>query len=156
MELNITTNVDAQPGKVPSKEKKGSVASRYEQLKTNRNPYEDRAIDSVKVTIPSLFTNEVHGDQGRLKTPYQSTGARGLLHLANKLGLSLFPPNTPFFKFRFEGTDQVIYLYAQRFTFNGSFNGLFFCPFHDIFDCRSRNKIAPIHLFRSTASHCKN
>ena len=98
MELNITTNVDAQPGKAPSKEKKGSVASRYEQLKTNRNPYEDRAIDSAKVTIPSLFTNEVHGDQGRLKTPYQSTGARGLLHLANKLGLSLFPPNTPFFK----------------------------------------------------------
>ncbi len=97
MELNITTNVDAQPGKSPKK-RDGTVASRYEQLKSNRSAYEDRAIDSAKVTIPSLFTEVVQGDQGRLKTPYQSTGARGLLHLSNKLGLSLFPPNTPFFK----------------------------------------------------------
>ena len=97
MELNLTTNVDAQPGKAPDK-RKGTIASRYEQLKTNRNPFEDRARDSAKVTIPSLFPDSGQGDQGRLKTPYQSTGARGLLHLSNKLGLSLFPPNTPFFK----------------------------------------------------------
>ncbi len=97
MELNLTTNVDVQPGKAPNK-RDGTIASRYEQLKTNRNPFEDRARDSAKVTIPSLFPDSVQGDQGRLKTPYQSTGARGLLHLSNKLGLSLFPPNTPFFK----------------------------------------------------------
>tara|TARA_R100001530_G_scaffold87213_1_gene60732 strand:- start:974 stop:2710 length:1737 start_codon:yes stop_codon:yes gene_type:complete len=97
MELNLTTNVDAQPGKAPDK-REGTIASRYEQLKTNRNPFEDRARDSAKVTIPSLFPDSGQGDQGRLKTPYQSTGARGLLHLSNKLGLSLFPPNTPFFK----------------------------------------------------------
>ena len=97
MELNITTNVDQQPGKAPKK-REGTVASRYEQLKTNRNPFEDRARDCAKVTIHSLFPDDGHGDQGRLKTPYQSVGARGLLHLSNKLGLSLFPPNTPFFK----------------------------------------------------------
>ena len=97
MELNITTNVDQQPGKAPKK-REGTVASRYEQLKTNRNPFEDRARDCAKVTIHSLFPDDGHGDQGRLKTPYQSVGARGLLHLSNKLGLSLFPPNTHFFK----------------------------------------------------------
>tara|TARA_R100000781_G_scaffold460_1_gene745 strand:+ start:1045 stop:2778 length:1734 start_codon:yes stop_codon:yes gene_type:complete len=97
MELNLTTNVDVQPGKAPNK-RDGTIASRYEQLKTNRNPFEDRARDSAKVTIPSLFPDSGQGDQGRLKTPYQSVGARGLLHLSNKLGLSLFPPNTPFFK----------------------------------------------------------
>ncbi len=97
MELNITTNIDSIEGKRPEK-REGTVAARYEQLKSNRSPFEDRARDSAKVTIPSLFPDSVQGDQGRLKTPYQSVGARGLLHLSNKLGLSLFPPNTPFFK----------------------------------------------------------
>ena len=71
MELNLTTNVDVQPGKAPNK-RDGTIASRYEQLKTNRNPFEDRARDSAKVTIPSLFPDSGQGEQGSLTTPEYS------------------------------------------------------------------------------------
>ena len=97
MELTFTGDVDRQGGTYDEK-KEGTVASRYQQLVTNRDPFLQRARDCAKVTIPSLVPDSNQGDHGRLKTPYQSVGARGITNLANKLGLSLFPPNSPFFK----------------------------------------------------------
>ena len=97
MELSLTTDVDRQPGTYDD-ERDGTVAARYQQLKTTRDPYLQRARDCAKVTIPSLVPDANQGDHGRLKTPYQSIGARGVSNLASKLGLSLFPPNSPFFK----------------------------------------------------------
>ena len=97
MELTLTNDVDRQ-GSTYDEKKDGTVAARYEQLMTTRSPFEHRARDCSKVTIPSLFPDSNQGDHGRLKTPYQSIGARGVSNLAAKLGLSLFPPNTPFFK----------------------------------------------------------
>jgi len=98
MELTLTTDVDAVEKKY-SEEKDGSTAAaRYQQLSTARDPYLQRARDCSKVTIPSLVPETNLGDHGRLKTPYQSVGARGLGNLSTKLELSLFPPNSPFFK----------------------------------------------------------
>ncbi len=97
MELTFIGEVDRQGGTYDEK-KEGTVASRYQQLVTNRDPFLQRARDCAKVTIPSLVPDSNQGDHGRLKTPYQSVGARGITNLANKLGLSLFPPNSPFFK----------------------------------------------------------
>ena len=97
MDLTLTSDVDRQGGTYDDKED-GTVAGRYQQLVTTRDPFLQRARDCAKVTIPSLVPDSHMGDHGRLKTPYQSIGARGVSNLASKLGLSLFPPNSPFFK----------------------------------------------------------
>jgi hypothetical protein len=39
-----------------------------------------------------------HSEVSKLSTPYQGIGARGVNNLASKLLLSLFPPNSPFFR----------------------------------------------------------
>jgi hypothetical protein len=43
-----------------------------------------------------------HNSTTSLPVPFQSVGARGVNNLASKLLLSLFPPNTPFFKFQMD------------------------------------------------------
>ena len=97
MELNLTRNVDKQ-SKPYGGEEESTAAARYHQLVTNRDAYLDRARDCSKVTIPSLIPDQNFGDRGRLKTPYQSLGARGVNYLASKLLITLFPPNAAFFK----------------------------------------------------------
>ncbi len=98
MELTLTTDVDAVEKKYSEEKGSGTAAARYQQLCTTRDPYLQRARDCSKVTVPSLVPETHLGDHGRLKTPYQSVGARGLGNLSTKLELSLFPPNSPFFK----------------------------------------------------------
>lgn len=75
-----------------------TAQSRYEQLKTDRSPYDQRQRDAAIVTIPALFPPEGSNGATQLPTPYQSVGARGMNNLAAKLLLTLFPPGTPFFK----------------------------------------------------------
>ena len=96
MDLSIDP-IDLVPGK-GAKEKGTTLAARYDQLKTNRDPFLQRARDCAKVTNPASCPDSNMGDHGKLKTPWQSTGAMGVSNLQNKLNLTLFPPNTPFFK----------------------------------------------------------
>jgi len=98
MDLSIDP-IDLAPGKGAKDKKEGTtLAGRYDQLKTNRDPFLQRARDCAKVTNPAACPDSNMGDHGKLKTPWQSTGARGVTHLAHKLGVTLFPPNTPWFK----------------------------------------------------------
>jgi len=97
MELHLTSNVDRQSQPYGS-DNGATAAARYGQLQTNRDPYLQRARDCSKVTIPGLIPDAGQGDRGRLKTPYQSLGARGVNYLASKLLITLFPPNSAFFK----------------------------------------------------------
>ncbi len=97
MELNLTSNVDSL-GKKYGKGKEKSAAARYDQLKTVRSPVLSRAEDCSKLTLPHVITAQMEGDQGRLKTPFQGLGARGVNHFTNKLLITLFPPNSSFFK----------------------------------------------------------
>lgn len=76
-----------------------SAKSRYEALVPGREPYLIRARDCAKLTIPYLMPPLGFTDTAQLPTPYQSLGARGVRTLSAKLLLSLFPPNTPFFKY---------------------------------------------------------
>lgn len=77
----------------------GTAKSRYERLVPIRQPYLDRARECSKLTIPSLVPPEGSSGTTKLPTPYQSVGARGVNNLAAKLLLTLFPPNSPFFRF---------------------------------------------------------
>jgi len=80
-----------------------SVAARYQELKTRRSPYEDRAKQCGRLTIPAAYP-PVDDDQDsatvKLVTPYQGIGAEGVSSLASKLLLALMPPNTPCFRLR--------------------------------------------------------
>lgn len=70
----------------------------YDRLVNSRQPYEKRAEDSAKYTIPSLYPKASDGASTDYTTPWQSVGARGVNNLASKLMLAMFPIGSPFFK----------------------------------------------------------
>lgn len=98
MDLKLTSNVDRQPKPYSDDEEGLTAAARYQRLVTSRDAYLQRARDCSKVTIPTLIPDAGDKDRGTLKTPYQSLGARGVNYLASKLLITLFPPNSAFFK----------------------------------------------------------
>ncbi|WGH28295.1 head-tail connector protein [Pseudomonas phage 10P302A] len=63
----------------------------YERLKNDRVPYETRAENCAKVTIPSLFPKDSDNASTDYSTPWQAVGARGLNNLSAKVMLALFP-----------------------------------------------------------------
>lgn len=68
----------------------------YKRLENDRKPYETRAENCAKVTIPSLFPKASDNASTNFETPYQSVGARGVNNLSAKLMLALFPMQTWF------------------------------------------------------------
>lgn len=76
-----------------------TLASQYENLTTDRQPYLDRAYDVAALTLPQLIVRD--GDLNQdLLTPYQSVGARGLTAMTSKVLMALFPPSHPFMRFQ--------------------------------------------------------
>ena len=71
----------------------------YSSLDSVRYQFLDRARKSSELTIPTLIPPAGHGAQTKYYTPFQGVGARGVNNLASKLLLTLFPPNSPFFRF---------------------------------------------------------
>lgn len=65
--------------------------STYERLVADRAPYETRAENCAKYTIPALFPKASDNASTDYTTPWQAVGARGLNNLASKLMLALFP-----------------------------------------------------------------
>lgn len=63
----------------------------YDKLVNDRAPYETRAEDCAKYTIPALFPKASDNASTNYTTPWQAVGARGLNNLASKLMLALFP-----------------------------------------------------------------
>lgn len=76
----------------------GPAKTRYEQLKSSRDPFLIRGRECALYTIPTLVPPDGANSVTIYPTPYQSLGARGVNNLASKLVLSLFPPNQPNFK----------------------------------------------------------
>lgn len=74
-----------------------TAKSRYEALKTKRQPFLDRARTYCDLTIPSLLSPV--GTTGlRLNEPYQGFGARACVYLSSRLMSALLPPGVPFFR----------------------------------------------------------
>lgn len=78
----------------------GPIAGRYQKLAADRQPFLDRAREMAKLTIPSLFPPDGMNNSTKLVVPFQNLGARGVNNIANKLHLTLLPPNSPFFRYR--------------------------------------------------------
>jgi hypothetical protein len=111
MELNLTASVDSQSKPYHEEGEQGKVAAQYQRLTTERDPFLRRARDCSKVTIPGLIPEDGGMEKGNLKTPYQSLGARGVNYLASKLLITLFPPNSAFFKLE---TDDLALRVAEQ------------------------------------------
>lgn len=77
---------------------KRKLASEYEKMQLDRQPYLDKALEAAKYTIPSLI-NDNSSSMKSISTPNQSVGADGINNLSAKTTLTMLPPNQPFFKF---------------------------------------------------------
>ena len=77
-----------------------TAKSRYDRLSSDRSQFLNSARQAADLTLPYLIREDEHFTKGALKlpTPWQSTGAKGVVTLASKLMLALLPPQTSFFK----------------------------------------------------------
>ena len=75
MEVTLTSDLDATGKSYSDMEKKGiTVASKYEQQKSKRNPYADIARKCAELTIPFEFPDTQYSGsaRARITTPHQS------------------------------------------------------------------------------------
>jgi len=91
-------------------EDKSSIQAQYSKLELPRETYLERARDCAKLTIPTLYPNKGSNEATEFQSPYQSIGARGVMNLASKLMLALFPPHAPFFRL---SVDELVYKQIQ-------------------------------------------
>jgi hypothetical protein len=92
---------------------KRTLASEYESMKQDRQPYLEKAKLAAKYTIPSLIADNTNKQNAikQIETPNQSVGADGINNLASKVILTMLPPNQTFFKFSMD--DLVIKQQAE-------------------------------------------
>jgi hypothetical protein len=78
----------------------GTAAARYKQLCSLRDSFLLRGRRCASLTVPGLLPPDGFNGTTELPTPWQSLGARGVNNAAAKLLLTLFPPNTPCFRYQ--------------------------------------------------------
>jgi hypothetical protein len=77
---------------------KQSANFRYQELTSGRTSFLDKARECSELTLPYLIPPSGSATHTKLKTPWQSVGAKGVNVMASKLLLSLIPPTGTFFK----------------------------------------------------------
>ena len=85
---------------------KSTVASQYQKMEIEREVYLERSRKLAELTIPHLYPPKGSNEATTYPTPYQSVGGRGVMNLASKLMLALFPPSSPFFRL---DVDELVY-----------------------------------------------
>lgn len=87
-----------------------TAASRYENLRSDRDYYLDRARTASRLTIPYLIpdSNEpTPGSRESYPVPWNGIGARGVLNLASRMLLALLPPTQQFFRFSLDEAAMI-------------------------------------------------
>ena len=81
-----------------------SARTRYDYLSSDRSQFLEEARQAAELTLPYLIQGHEEHTSGmaRLKTPYQSVGAKACVTLASKLMLALLPVQTSFFKLQLD------------------------------------------------------
>lgn len=90
----------------------GMLKQLYERRVTDRKPFLDRARECAALTVPALMPPEHVNGKFKLKTPFQSMGARGLNNLAAKLLVTVLPPNQSIFRYTID--DFLLEKMTQR------------------------------------------
>jgi len=98
------------------------TSKRYGDLCRRRQNFLERAWDASELTIPFILPRNRTQDHD-LPTPFQGIGARGVNNLSAKLLLTLFPPNSPFFKFQIDDF-TLQELQAQRAPVEEALNSM--------------------------------
>ena len=77
-----------------------TAKQRYDRLSSRRSQFLNSARQAADLTLPYLIRDDESSTKTnlRLRQPWQSTGAKGVVTLASKLMLALLPPQTSFFK----------------------------------------------------------
>jgi len=87
---------------------------RYGKLSSGRTNFLDVALECAKLTIPSILVDEEGAtNYTKIKTPWQSVGAKGVVTLASKLMLGLLPPSTSFFKLQLDDSKLGVEIPAE-------------------------------------------
>lgn len=77
------------------------VEARYTELESIRNSFLDRGQEYSRMTLPYLLPEGKKRGGADNQHGFSGDGAQAVNHLANKLIMSLFPPQTSFFKLAF-------------------------------------------------------
>ena len=99
-----------------------ALSKKYSDLAVFRQTFLEEAWDAAELTLPFILPRNATYNQ-TLPTPYQGIGARGVNNLAAKLLLTLFPPNSPFFKFQIDDF-TLEELQAQRAPIEEGLNSM--------------------------------
>lgn len=88
---------------------KSKIPEEYERLSGKRSEYLTRAEDYSRFTLPYLIPETSPRSGAANQHGFSSIGARAVNHLANKLVLTMFPPQSSFFKLKLseEGTAKL-------------------------------------------------
>lgn len=84
---------------------KSSIESKYIDLTPTRNQFLDKAKDFAKFTLPYIMPDTMPRAGGANQHGFQGIGAQAVNHLANKLAITIFPPQRPFYAL--ELTDEA-------------------------------------------------
>lgn len=74
------------------------IKAAFDKASLERSYLEHRWLDYSGWTLPYLFPHDEYYSTIEMQNDYQSLGAQGVNHLANKIVMTLFPPSRPFFK----------------------------------------------------------
>lgn len=78
--------------------KKSPIPDRYQKLSAKRGGFLDRAREFARMSLPYILPeSETRGDSDN-QHGFDSTGAEAVNHLANKMAITLFPPQASFFR----------------------------------------------------------
>lgn len=80
---------------------KGTLATRWEQLEGRKKDLHTRCEKYARWTLPHLYP-QTHQEGYELDSDLDSTGARAVNHLANRLANTLFPASRPFYRLELE------------------------------------------------------
>lgn len=75
-----------------------TASSRYAALSAARTTVLENAREASSLTLPGTIPDQGQNEHFVSEQPWQSQGSRGVMSLAARLTLALFPPNLPFFR----------------------------------------------------------
>ena len=85
-----------------------NAAGLYASMKTQRQAFIDEAVESARLTIPSLFPKEGHANGSKIEKPRNGIGARGVNHMASRLLMATLPSRASFFRMIVDGKAEEI------------------------------------------------
>jgi Bacteriophage head to tail connecting protein len=97
--------------------KASNAQAAWDRLLPGRQEFLDQAVDNASLTIPRLVPESAVGSPSSsraesIESLYQGVGSRGVSQLANKLVVTLLPPQEPYFRMVVD--EAVVAMFEQQ------------------------------------------